>query len=89
MENVFNRERGRGQTLIFTHVQGAAWDVVTLAAYRNWRHYAESETIPQEVQEKAARKAGFPNADGVGPYMRTLMATHRDTLGPPVLIPAR
>ena len=30
MENVFNRERGRGGTLIFVHDQGAAWDVITL-----------------------------------------------------------
>lgn len=89
MENAFNRERGRGETLIFTHEQGAAWDVVTLAAYRNWRQYAESETIPPEVSEAAARKAGFTSADGVGPYMRTLISTHRDTLGPPIPLAAR
>jgi hypothetical protein len=89
MENTFNRERGRGETLIFTHEQGAAWDVVTLAAYRNWRQYAESETIPVEVTEAAARKAGFESAAGVGPYMRTLISTHRDTLGPPVPVAAR
>ena len=89
MENTFNRERGRGETLIFTHEQGAAWDVITLAAYRNWRQYAESETIPTEVSEAAARKAGFQSAAGVGPYMRTLISTHRDTLGPPVPLAAR
>lgn len=84
MENAYNRERGRGETLIFTHEQGAAWDVVTLAAYRNWRQYAESETIPPGVSDAAARKAGFASADGVGLYMRTLISTHRDTLGPPI-----
>ena len=89
MENTFNRERGRGETLIFTHEQGAAWDVITLAAYRNWRQYAESETIPTEVSEAAARKAGFESAAGVGPCMRTLISTHRDTLGPPVPLAAR
>jgi hypothetical protein len=86
MENLFNRERGRGETLIFVHEQGAAWDVITLAAYRNWRHYAESETIPSEVSEAAARKAGFAGADAIGPFMRTLISTHRDTLGPPVAL---
>ena len=89
MENAFNRERGRGEALIFTRELGAAWDVVTLAAYRNWRHYAESETIPAEVQDKAARKAGFAGAGLVGPYMRTLISTHRDTLGPPIAVSAR
>jgi hypothetical protein len=89
MENAFNRGRGRGQTLIFTREQGAAWDVVTLGAYRNWRHYAETELITPEVAEQAARKAGFAGADLVGPYMRTLISTHRDTLGPPVPVSAR
>jgi hypothetical protein len=89
MENAFNRGRGRGQTLIFVREQGAAWDVVTMAAYRNWRQYAESETIPPEVSEDAARRAGFASADAIGPYMRTLISTHRDTLGPPVPLPTR
>ncbi|MGE5360641.1 MAG: hypothetical protein ACM3NQ_16620 [Bacteroidales bacterium] len=85
MENAFNRHRGRGETLIFTREAGAAWDVVTLGVYRNWQHYAESEQISKEANDAAARKAGFPNADGVGPYMRTLISTHRDTLGPQIV----
>jgi hypothetical protein len=82
MENVFNRERGRGGTLIFVHDQGAAWDVITLGVYRDWRHYSESENIPAEVSAAAATRAGFPGPDAIGPYMRTLISTHRDTLGP-------
>lgn len=82
MENVFNRERGRGGTLIFVHDQGAAWDVITLGVYRDWRHYAEQETIPADVSAAAAKKAGFASPDAIGPYMRTLISTHRDTLGP-------
>jgi hypothetical protein len=82
MENVFNRERGRGGTLIFVHDQGAAWDVITLGVYRDWRHYGEQEAIPPEVSAAAAKKAGFAGPDAIGPYMRTLISTHRDTLGP-------
>jgi len=89
MENVFNRERGRGGTLIFVHDQGAAWDVITLGVYRDWRHYAESETIPAEVSAAAAKKAGFAGPDAIGPYMRTLISTHRDTLGPILPAPPR
>ncbi len=84
MENAFNRNRGRGETLIFVRESGAAWDVVTLGVYRNWTQYAESDLISKAASDDAARKAGFPNADGVGPYMRTLISTHRDTLGPPL-----
>ena len=84
MENAFNRFRGRGETLIFVREAGAAWDVVTLGVYRDWRQYAESDAIPRETSDAAAKKAGFTGAEGVGPYMRTLISTHRDTLGPPV-----
>ena len=84
MENAFNRGRGRGETLVFVREAGAAWDVVTLGVYRNWQQYAESDLITKDASDAAAKKAGFPNADGVGPYMRSLISTHRDTLGPPV-----
>ena len=84
MESAFNVARGRPGALVFMHEQGAAWDVITLDGYRNWRHYAESETIPAEVSDAAAKKAGFANADAIGPYMRTLIALHHDTLGTPV-----
>lgn len=87
MENAYNHGRGRDQTLIFVRALGADWDVVTLGVYRNWRQYAESELIPPEVSDAAARKAGFENAASVGNFMRTLISTHRDTLGPPVALP--
>jgi chromosome segregation and condensation protein ScpB len=81
MENAYNRERGRGVTLVFTREAGSDWDVVTLGVYRDWAQYAESERIPPEVSDAAARKAGFESAAAVGVYMRTLISTHRDSLG--------
>lgn len=84
MESAFNVARSRPGALIFTHEQGAAWDVITIDGYRNWQHYAESETIPREVNDAAAKKAGFAHADAIGPYMRTLITLHHDTLGTPV-----
>ena len=80
MESTFNRARSRPEALLFTHEQGAAWDVITLDGFRNWRHYAESETIPAEVNDAAAKKAGFANMDAIGPYLRSLIALHHDTL---------
>jgi len=82
MENAFNTGRGRPATLIFTHEQGAAWDVITLDAWRDWRQYGELQMIPADVSDAAARKAGFASADAVGVYMRSLISTHHDTLGP-------
>ena len=82
MENRYNVMRGVGHTLIFTHVAGAAWDVVTLGAYKDWFEYAVKDKIPSDLSEKSARKAGFPSAREVGAFMRSLISTHRDTLGP-------
>jgi hypothetical protein len=84
MESAFNKARSRPAALLFTHEQGAAWDVITLDGFRNWRHYAESETIPVELSEAAAKEAGFANVDAIGPYLRSLIALHHDTLGTPV-----
>lgn len=81
MENAFQRERRRPENLIFTHEQGAAWDVITIGAYRNWRHYAQSETVPSEISRRAAEKAGFQGPDTIGLYLRTLISVHHDTLG--------
>jgi len=86
MENVFNTLRGRPATLIFTHEQGAAWDVITLDAWRDWRHYGELQMIPADISDAAAKKAGFASADAVGAYMRSLISTHHDTLGPIVAV---
>ena len=82
MENRYNVMRGADHTLIFTHVAGASWDVVTLGAYKDWAEYAVRTQIPRDLSEKAAKKAGFPSAGEVGAFMRTLISTHRDTLGP-------
>ena len=40
-----------------------------------------SEAMAQAGPAWDARKAGFENADAIGPYMRTLIASHHDTLG--------
>lgn len=81
-ESAFNVERGRPRMLIFTQEQGASWDVITLDVWRDWRQYGELSMVSAEVSNAAARKAGFENADAVGVYMRSLIATHHDTLGP-------
>ncbi|MBM3791255.1 MAG: hypothetical protein FJW35_13030 [Acidobacteria bacterium] len=81
MENAYQKGIGRPETLIFTHDQGAAWDIFTLGCYRDLKHWAESYDVPQEKRDAAARAAGFQSADQIGPYMRTLIQMHRDTMG--------
>jgi hypothetical protein len=81
MENAYQVETGRPENLIFTRDQGAAWDLFTLGCYRDLKHWADSGDFSKEQRDAAARKAGFSDADSIGPYMRTLIDMHRDTMG--------
>lgn len=81
MENAYQVATGRPENMIFTRDQGAAWDLFTLGCYRDIEHWAVRPDIPREKREAAARAAGFKSADQIGPYMRTLILMHRDTMG--------
>lgn len=80
MENAYQKELKRPENFIFVRDQGAAWDIFTIGVYRDLKHYAESVDIPIKLQEEAAKKAGFDSASAIGPYLRTLIRTHHDTL---------
>jgi hypothetical protein len=84
MENAYLRELGRPTNGIFVRELGGAWDAFTVGAYRSWKHFAERDDIPPERSEAAARAAGFPAADQIGPYLRSLIQSHHDTLATPV-----
>jgi hypothetical protein len=81
MENVYLYGIGRPQNLIFTRDQGAAWDLFTLGCYKDMKQWAASSDISDEKREAAAINAGFEGSDKIGPYMRTLILMHRDTIG--------
>jgi len=81
MENAYQAGTGRPATLIFVRDQGAAWDLFSLGCYRDLKHWADSGDVPKEKREQAARQAGFKDPDAIGPYMRTLIDMHRDTMG--------
>ena len=80
MENAYLKALGRPTNLIFVRDAGADWDLFTIGFYRDLKHYAESADIPEAAQEAAAKAAGFEGASRIGPYMRTLIASHHDTL---------
>ncbi len=81
MENLYAAGLGRPENMIFVRDQGAAWDMYTLGCYRDLAHWASSADIPKEKREAAARQAGFSDPDAIGPYLRTLIQMHRDTMG--------
>jgi hypothetical protein len=63
---------------------GSAWDAFTIGPYRSWKHLAERDDIPPERSAAAARAAGFDGDDRIGPYLRSLIQSHHDTLATPV-----
>jgi hypothetical protein len=79
-ENTYAKELKRPENFIFVRDQGAAWDIFTIGVYRDLKHYAESVDIPVKLQEEAAKKAGFDSASAIGPFLRTLIRSHHDTL---------
>jgi hypothetical protein len=80
MENAYAKALGQPENLIFVRDSGAAWDLFTVGGYRDLKHYAESADVPAAKQEEAAKAAGFEGARFVGPYLRTFIALHHDTL---------
>jgi len=84
MENAYLAALGRPRNAIFVREFGGAWDAFTVGAYRSWKHFAERDDIPPERSAAAARAAGFEGDDRIGPYLRSLIQTHHDTLATPV-----
>jgi hypothetical protein len=80
MENTYSRALKLPENLIFVRDQGAAWDVFTVGCYRNLKHYAEGTDLPAGDTQAAAKAAGFDSPAQIGPYLRTLISLHRDTL---------
>lgn len=80
MENAYLGAVGRPVNAIFRRELGASWDVFTIGAYRDWRHYGERDLIAPERAAAAAKAAGFASDEAIGPYMRSLINTHHDTL---------
>jgi hypothetical protein len=80
MENVYLNEIKREPNFIFTKIMGSAVDVFTVGLYRDIKHFAESADIPLEVEDAAAKKAGFESVNTIGSYLRSLLLEHHDTL---------
>jgi hypothetical protein len=84
MENAYLRGVGRPANAVFARELGASWDCFTLGAYRGWKHYAERDDVAKDKAAAAARAAGFLSDDAVGPYLRSLVLDHHDSLLTPV-----
>jgi hypothetical protein len=80
-ENIYAVETKRPYNMIFVRESGASWDIYTLGCYRDLKHWAVGEEVSKEERAAAVKKAGFGSSEEIGPYMRTLIDFHRDTMG--------
>ena len=87
MESAYNQALGRPELFIFTRDAGAHFDVLSIDFYRDLKHYAESADIPSEKQQAAARTAGYSAPEQIGPFLRSIIADHHDTLAVSVTPP--
>jgi len=85
MESAYNQALGRPALFIFTRDSGAHYDVISIDFYRDIKHYAESADIPSEKQQAAARSAGYNAPEQIGPFLRSIIADHHDTLAVAVI----
>lgn len=79
MENVFYSKFDHRPNFIFTRVFGPSWDIFTMGWYKDLHDFAGPD-VPFEVEDKAAKDAGFEGVNYIGSYLRSLLLEHHDTL---------
>ena len=85
MENRYYAALDRPQNVIFTRAGGPNWDSMTIGFHADLQAFAAGGTLHSaEEQEAAARTAGFESTATIGPYLRSLLSYHNDTLGVPI-----
>lgn len=66
-----------GRRITMQHMEGSAWDFLTVDRYPSWSALAEDETTPDM---QALRAQGFTGADGPSLALREHLAEHHDTI---------
>ena len=81
MENRYYEHLDRQQNVLFVREAGTNWDAMTIGFFEDLQAFAEAGTVHSGAQQdEAARAAGFDGIDQVGPYLRSLIDYHHDTL---------
>ena len=84
MENRYYEYLERQQNVLFVRAAGSNWDAMTIGFFEDLQAFASAGARYSEPeQDEAARSAGFDGVDQVGPYLRSLIDYHHDTLAVP------
>ena len=80
MENNYLSQTGQVANLVFKGDQGGDWDVMTIGFHKSLTSFAEGSSLSAEEKDKIAKQNGFNSVDDIGPYLRSLIDSHNDTL---------
>ena len=83
-ENDYLLATGQTTNHVFTTVLGSDVDVFTLGFHKDMAAFSRGPSVSDAQAEQAALKAGFKNRADLGYYLRSLLASHQDTLAVPV-----
>jgi len=82
MENRYYTHLDRQLNVLFVREAGPNWDAMTIGFYENLQTYAAAGVrYSEQEQNEAAKVAGFDDVNQIGPYLRSLLSYHNDTLG--------
>lgn len=80
MENAYLQKTGQVVNLVFKGDQGADWDVMTIGFHKDLTAFAKGSEMNPEQKDQIAKQVGFASASDIGPYLRSLLVSHNDTL---------
>jgi len=82
MENRYYTHLDRQLNVLFVREAGSNWDAMTIGFHESMQTFAAAGArYTEEEQNDAARAAGFEDVSRIGPYLRSLLSYHNDTLG--------
>ncbi len=80
IENIYLEGIGVRANTIFVIDGGGDADAMTIGFYTSLQDYAKPSEVEDAAKEQIARDAGFKSRADIGPYLRTLISAHHDTL---------
>ena len=84
MENAYLASTGQVENMIFDSVAGSDIDVFTIGFHKDLSAFASAGPKSAEAGEEAAKAAGFKDRADLSFYLRSLIASHHDTLAGPI-----
>ncbi len=80
MENAYLAATGQTTNMIFRRAAGSDVDVFTIGFHNNLESFAAPGAMSDAEKEAAAKAAGFKDRADISFYLRSLIASHHDTL---------